>query len=135
MLPRWCGGVAAAVAVVMVGGCGAVSERRDEARAAAERFEQALAARQYAQVCHALADVTRQEVEQSAGGPCEKGMSQANAPDGGSVIHVDVHGRQARAVLTGDTLFLSRFPDGWKVMAAGCTPQPDRPYQCEIKGG
>ncbi|UYQ65090.1 hypothetical protein [Streptomyces peucetius] len=62
-------------------------------------------------------------------------MSQANAPDGGSVVHVDVHERQARAVLTGDTLFLSRFPDGWKVMAAGCTPQQDRPYQCEIKGG
>lgn len=135
MLPRWCGRAAAAVVVLTVGGCGAVSERRDEATAAAERFQQALAARQYAQVCGALADVTRREVEQSTGGPCEKGMSQEQVPDGGRVVHVDVYGRQARAVLTGDTLFLSRFPDGWKVMAAGCTSEPDRPYRCEIKGG
>ncbi|GGW56259.1 hypothetical protein [Streptomyces xantholiticus] len=127
--------MAAVVAVVMVSGCGAVSERRDAATAATERFEQALASGQYAEVCRALADVTRQEVEQSTGSPCEQGMSQEKVPDGGRVVHVDVYGRQVRAVLAEDTLFLSLFPAGWKVMAAGCTPQPEQPYQCEIKGG
>lgn len=135
MLPRWCGRVAVVMAVVLVSGCGAVAERRDAATAATERFERALASRQYAEVCRALADVTRQEVEQSTAGSCEQGMRQERVPAGGRVVHVDVYGRQARAVLTEDTLFLSLFPDGWKVMAAGCTPQPDQPYQCEIKGG
>ena len=32
-------------------------------------------------------------------------------------------------------LFLSQFPDGWKVVAAGCIPQPGRPYQCTVEGG
>lgn len=56
-------------------------------------------------------------------------------PADGRVRHVDVYGNQARAVLAADTLFLSRFPDGWKVTAAGCEERPDKPYQCEIKGG
>ncbi|MEU1117626.1 hypothetical protein [Streptomyces sp. NPDC005879] len=49
--------------------------------------------------------------------------------------HIDVFGRQARAVTDRDTLFLSSFPGGWKVTAAGCTPRPEKPYQCLIKGG
>ncbi|MGC0336296.1 hypothetical protein [Streptomyces sp. SLBN-8D4] len=48
---------------------------------------------------------------------------------------MDLYGRQARIVLARDTLFLSLFPDGWKVVAAGCSPQPGRPYQCAIRGG
>jgi hypothetical protein len=48
---------------------------------------------------------------------------------------VDVYGRQARAVLASDTLFLSQFSDGWKIVAAGCEPRPGRPYQCSVKGG
>ncbi|MEU8865117.1 hypothetical protein [Streptomyces umbrinus] len=46
-----------------------------------------------------------------------------------------VYGNQARAVLSSDTLFLSRFTSGWKVVAAGCEPRPQEPYQCRIKGG
>ena len=34
-----------------------------------------------------------------------------------------------------DTVFLAHFPTGWKITAAGCRPRPQRPYQCEIKGG
>ena len=35
---------------------------------------------------------------------------------------------------TGDTVFLLRFPDGWRVSAAGCTPQGEAPYDCEVQG-
>lgn len=48
---------------------------------------------------------------------------------------VDVYGNQARAVLATDTLFLSRFAAGWKVVAAGCSPRPEQPYQCRVNGG
>ncbi|MDK0523889.1 hypothetical protein [Streptomyces sp. ML-6] len=56
-------------------------------------------------------------------------------PAGGPARTVDVYGRQARVVLTSDTLFLSQFADGWKVVAAGCRPLTGRPYQCSVKGG
>ncbi|MEU6064946.1 hypothetical protein ABZ864_10745 [Streptomyces sp. NPDC047082] len=48
---------------------------------------------------------------------------------------VQVYGRRARVVLNADTLFLSVFPAGWKVTAAGCVPRSQQPYQCQIKGG
>ncbi|GHE27624.1 DUF6766 family protein [Streptomyces hydrogenans] len=33
--------------------------------------------------------------------------------------------------LRGDALFLSQFDAGWKVVAAGCTPRPDMPFDCK----
>jgi hypothetical protein len=35
--------------------------------------------------------------------------------------------------LTGDTLFLTRTAAGWKVAAAGCTPQGEAPYLCRLE--
>jgi hypothetical protein len=35
----------------------------------------------------------------------------------------------------GETAFLVHLRSGWRVMAAGCTPQSgDRPYDCKVKG-
>ena len=34
-----------------------------------------------------------------------------------------------------DTVFLAVFPGGWRVVAAGCTPHGDRPYDCVVQGG
>ncbi|MEV5886330.1 hypothetical protein AB0L74_27060 [Streptomyces sp. NPDC052020] len=62
-------------------------------------------------------------------------MSEQQLPQAGAVRTVDVYGGQARVVLGHDTVFLARFPAGWKVTAAGCRPRADQPYQCEIKGG
>lgn len=134
MLRKRNGVAAVALAVSAVSGCGTVSERRDDVRAATEHFERALRTRQFARLCAVLAPVTRQELEQSAGSRCEEGMRGERLPEGGRIVRVDVHGRQARAVLAQDTVFLSQFPTGWKVVAAGCTERPGRPYQCEIKG-
>ncbi|MFE5491394.1 hypothetical protein ACFQ7Z_15815 [Streptomyces virginiae] len=47
----------------------------------------------------------------------------------------DVYGWQAMVRLSGDTLFLSQFGKGRKVVAAGCTPRPDLPFDCQVKGG
>lgn len=115
-------------------GCGAVDARREAARAMVSRFEQAVRAGDAASLCGALAPGTREELELSAQATCAASVLGEDLPNGGAGRHVDVHGRQARAVLEKDTLFLSLFPDGWKVVAAGCRPQGDRPYQCSIKG-
>ncbi|KUF16373.1 hypothetical protein AT728_11135 [Streptomyces silvensis] len=121
--------------VLALTGCGGAGERGAEASAAAAAFEQVLADRDRTALCAALAPETRGEVENSEKKPCVDAIGAQDIPAGGAVRSVDVYGRQARAVLASDTLFLSQFPDGWKVVAAGCQPRPDRPYQCTVKGG
>ncbi|GHG61291.1 hypothetical protein GCM10018779_28970 [Streptomyces griseocarneus] len=122
------------VLAVTATACGSPHERRDDAHAAAVRFEQALGAGRTAVLCAALAPGTREEVEQSAEGPCDRAVERDKLPAGGAVRHVDVYGDQAQAVLEHDTVFLAHFDDGWKVTAAGCEPHGEEPYQCEIKG-
>jgi hypothetical protein len=45
------------------------------------------------------------------------------------------YGDGAIATRGGDTAFLARFADGWRVTAAGCTHiADDKPYECTVKG-
>jgi hypothetical protein len=72
---------------------------------------------------------------ESAGSPCAEAFLDEHLSYGGTVRRVRVYGRQAQVVLDTDTLFLSVFPSGWKITAAGCVPRPGQPYQCKVKGG
>ncbi|MEU4733039.1 hypothetical protein [Streptomyces sp. NPDC023588] len=136
MLNRWCWrGIAAMAAVLTLTSCGSLSERRDGATAEVVRFERALSAGQHDRLCAALAPSTREELEQSAKSRCEQAIGEEELPAAGAVRTVDVYGDQARVVLEQDTVFLARFPAGWKVTAAGCAPRHQQPYQCAIKGG
>jgi hypothetical protein len=73
------------------------------------------------------------EVEKSEKKPCEKGILSeqvSSAP----VTGVKVYMRSAQAKLSGgEAVFLDQTPQGWKISAAGCKPQPGRPYQCELE--
>ncbi|MDH6515221.1 hypothetical protein M2164_001700 [Streptomyces sp. SAI-208] len=120
---------------LVLAGCGSPGERRSDAEAAAGGFERLLRADDPAGLCTALAPETRSELEESEKESCAKAISSQDIPLGGTTHRVDLYGRQARVVLDADTLFLSLFPDGWKVVAAGCTPRPGRPYQCTLQGG
>ncbi|WP_031069259.1 hypothetical protein [Streptomyces sp. NRRL S-118] len=140
MRGRWYGRGATALALLTtVAACGTPSERRDDVTAEVTRFEQALDAGERERLCAALAPATREELEQSARSGCPEAIGDAleerEITAGGAVRGVDVYGDQARVVLEQDTVFLARFPAGWKVTAAGCRPRPERPYQCAIKGG
>ncbi|MER5294499.1 hypothetical protein ABT382_20865 [Streptomyces pharetrae] len=133
---RYGSGIAAvAVAVVVLTSCGSASERRDRVTEEVTRFESALQAGRHAYLCAALAPSTKEELEHSDADACERVVGEQNLPPAGAVRTVDVYGGQARVVLEHDTIFLTRFPTGWKVTAAGCRPRPAQPYQCEIKGG
>ncbi|MFJ9752580.1 hypothetical protein [Streptomyces chartreusis] len=136
MARRLCGVVGSALlAFCGVTGCGAVAERQDDVRDTAAIFEQARREGDYERGCAVLAPGTVVELETSSGGPCAKALREEPPPAGGPVRRTDVYGNQARAVLAADTLFLSHFTTGWKIVAAGCERQPQGPYQCRIKGG
>ena len=44
-------------------------------------------------------------------------------------------GTTAQVRYEGETLFLARFDDTWRVVAAGCTAQRPKPYDCLLQGG
>ncbi|MFF5703775.1 hypothetical protein ACFY7H_14895 [Streptomyces sp. NPDC012794] len=118
----------------LLAGCGAPAPRQHAARDAAAAFERALAGSDYPAACELLAPGTREQLEQEEKRPCAEALPGADVPRGGSVRGTEVYGRQALLRLSADTLFLSQFRGGWKVVAAGCTPRPDRPYRCTLRG-
>ncbi|MBT2451410.1 hypothetical protein J7F03_30965 [Streptomyces sp. ISL-43] len=105
------------------------------ARQAGRAFEQALAGADYVRACALLAPQTRQQLEEDRHKPCAPALQGQELPQAGQVRGTEVYGRQALLRLLNDTLFLSQFTGGWKVVAAGCTPQGDQPYRCSLKGG
>ncbi|WP_240660321.1 hypothetical protein [Streptomyces sp. WAC 01529] len=128
-------GLLAAALLGALTACGNLDAREDGAAGAASRFEASLRATDTVRSCAALAPGTRDELEQTAELPCARALPEAGLPPAEKVRTVDVYGRQARVVTDKDTLFLSAFPGGWKITAAGCTARPEKPYQCLIKGG
>jgi hypothetical protein len=127
--------VSACALVLGPAACGGTGERDARASSAAAAFEKALTGDDRPALCAALAPGTRSEVEDAEKKTCTDAIGTQDIPAGGPVRGVDVYGRQARAVLASDTLFLSEFEDGWKVVAAGCRARPGQPYQCAVKGG
>ncbi|MFD9482995.1 hypothetical protein ACFWBX_03115 [Streptomyces sp. NPDC059991] len=126
--------VAGAVAVVLCG-CGAPAARLEGARQAGRAFEQAIAHANYPRACGLLAPETRQQLEEDQHQPCVAALRGEDLAAAGEVRGTQVYGRQALLRLRKDTLFLSQFEDGWKVVTAGCTRQGDKPYRCSLKGG
>jgi hypothetical protein len=125
---------AAAVAVLgMVSGCGQPASVGP--RQAAVRFADASASGDGEKACAALAPATSSEIEQSEGEPCPKAVIAENLPRAGAVRQVQVFGTMAQVRLQRDTMFVSRFPIGWRVVAAGCKPAPGHPYDCQVQGG
>ena len=56
-------------------------------------------------------------------------------PEPGPVERSSSFGTMAEIAYAADTMFLTEFPGGWKVMAAGCAPVPGHPYDCRLQGG
>ncbi|BCJ55122.1 hypothetical protein Asp14428_65970 [Actinoplanes sp. NBRC 14428] len=122
-----------AVLLLGLAGCGSVGG--EAASAVAVRLLTAVASDDGATACATLAPQTRAELEESAGQPCDRAILDEDLPAPGTVTGTDVYGQWAQVRLTGDTLFLATFPDGWRVVAAGCTPRGSRPYDCAVQGG
>lgn len=123
-----------AVPLLALTGCGSVGERGDAAGAAAVGLLDAVAARDGATACAALAPDTLAE-EEAGGQACAEAVLDEDLPGPSPIDTIDVYGQWARVVLADDTVFLAVFPGGWRVVAAGCTERAERPYDCTIQCG
>jgi hypothetical protein len=70
----------------------------------------------------------------SGGQTCAEAFGDLGLPRGGSVGRTEVWSDEAQVRTGVDTLFLTNLSSGWRVTAAGCTPRPPRPYDCEVQG-
>ena len=132
---RWAPAVGAAVLVAGLAGCSQGGRGTPTGPLhAVETFEAALKRGDAATACDLLAPPTRNELEQSESEKCAKALPGQDIPATTSEADVDVFGDEAIARVAGDVLFLTNVGGTWMVSAAGCKPQPDQPYDCEVKG-
>jgi hypothetical protein len=124
--------VLAAVAAVALVGCGNTQD--DPALEAADAFYRAVAAQDGASACDHLTRVTRSELEQASGKPCDQALLEEKIPSVRRSGKVHVFGTMAQAVYDADTVFLTRFGDRWLVTAVGCSLGESGIYDCQVKG-
>jgi hypothetical protein len=123
------------LAVAALAGCAAAGGRGQAAADVATRLLTAVQGKDGAAACALLAPDTASEVEQSGGKPCPEAILDEDLPGPGAVTGSAVYGQWAQVRVGADTVFLAAFPGGWRVVAAGCKPRGDRPYDCEVQGG
>lgn len=110
----------------------------DDAVSTAREFSTAVT-QDAARACALLVPATREGLEKD-GEACATAVARQRdalaRPTTVTVGPVDVAGRSARIALGDEVLFLSRFDDGWRVLAAGCRRTSDdaaRPYDCDVE--
>jgi hypothetical protein len=118
----------------MLASCASVGDRSRAAGDVAVRFLTAVAGQDGGTACALLAPATAEKVAGTGEKPCQQAVLDEDLPDPGTVTGTDVYGQWAQVRLTGDTVFLAVFPAGWRVVAAGCSPRPERPYDCAVEG-
>jgi hypothetical protein len=121
--------LAGAGALLVVAGCSSLQE--PEVQRVATTFENGSADPEAR--CDLLVPATRAALEKQAGTACSEAIGSLQLA-GGGVKAVEVWGGQAQIRLAGDTLFLNQTSNGWRVSAAGCTPNGQAPYDCEVQG-
>lgn len=121
-----------AAVLLLCTGCGSTHE--DEVEQVAERLHAAIRAEDGAAACELLSENAQEELQQS-GDSCEVAVLEAGLSPDGRVEKVSVYDTSGQVRYDDDVVFLADFPEGWKVTAAGCVPQPDAPYDCKVQGG
>jgi hypothetical protein len=132
--PRTLARALAICIVGVAGGCGAGGEDESAGRVA-EGFYSAVASKDGPRACAQLSESTLSELEQEEMAPCREAVTELKL-SGSTVERSTVYVTSALVELRGgDHVFLDKTPQGWKVSAAGCKPQPgeEQPDDCEVE--
>jgi uncharacterized protein YceK len=119
------------ITMLLLAGCSSVEQRSGAAEETARRFLQAAANGDGHAACGALAPATEAEID----APCAEGIVDEALTAPSDQAETQVYGQRALVRFADDTVFLAVFPDGWRVVAAGCEPRGERPYDCTVQGG
>ena len=122
-----------AVTAVCVALTSCTSADQDEAVHAADAFVAAVDGEDGAAACAVLAPATVSELVQSSQKPCEEAVLEEAEP-AGPRVDARTFGTMSQVRYRDDVLFVTRFGEEWKVMAAACTPKAGDPYDCKIQG-
>ncbi|MDQ3740316.1 MAG: hypothetical protein M3389_05150 [Actinomycetota bacterium] len=125
------------VVALTCAGCG-TSEDQDEARAVVDRFYRAIEGDEGEAACVELGDSLLEQVESQTGQPCSEAITGFDY-EPGAIAAAQVFVTNAKVDLrTGESAFLSREADGWKLSAIACKAESgkpaDRPFECEAAG-
>ena len=116
-----------------VTGCGASD---DPALARTQHFVRALESGDDVGACADLAEEARASLEDQEQKPCADVIGEQDLPTAEPRDEARVYGSMAQVHTGADTVFLSRFSDGWRIVGVGCTPGPgDEPYTCTVEVG
>ena len=121
--------VVLAAGAVLLTGCSSAS--RPEVEQVASTFQDP--AGDPGQRCDLLAPATLAAFEQDMSAPCTDAVQDLPL-GGGSVESVEIWGGNAQVTFSGDTVFLTETPGGWRITSAACTPHAEAPYDCEVDG-
>ena len=122
--------------VALLAGCG-TSDDREQSEAVVERFYAAIEAGDPAVACEQLSESTLEQLESQTEQSCEGVITRLDY-EGGSISSTEVYVTNAKVDLeSGESAFLSRERDGWKLSAIACKAEKgkaaDRPFECEVE--
>ena len=131
---RWSSGViAVALLAAPLAGCATADEGPQDA---AVSFHHALQGGNGRAACGLVAEETRKALVQQEHKPCGAAILGERLPHPSGEGEAEIYGSMAQVVVDGETLFLSRFQDGWRIVAAGCPPTTgDAPHDCTLEAG
>ena len=131
-MPRFAA-IAGVFVVLLLSGCAGTAGDDAAAASVAVAFESALSSGDGDAACALLTANTRTVLEDEEGA-CATAITALGLDGGGAVERSRAYARAAHVLLENDVLFLALEPAGWRVNAAGCTAQADRPYLCDLEG-
>ncbi|WP_306635126.1 hypothetical protein [Pseudarthrobacter siccitolerans] len=123
--------VAGIAALLAVSGCAPDGAAPADA---AQEFHQDLSRSDWSAACAMLQSDTRGKTAQEQESSCEDHLGNLQIQEPGTVTRTEIYGRAAFVEFEHDAVFLAAAGGGWKVTAAGCTPNGDAPYNCEVGG-
>jgi hypothetical protein len=112
-------------------GCGPAGDRA-QATQVAERFFSAVGSGDGATACAQLSPDTRKALEDDERKPCRDAIGGLRI-ETGALTDVEVYLNNAKADLgNGDSAFMSKTAEGWRLSAVGCKPGAEEPSKAPM---